>query len=51
MKLSLNELKEIQKMINMGYAVQFPNVSIKQYNTICKQINTFLNGDKKWIIQ
>ncbi len=43
--LSTTELKEIKQQIDKGYSVSFPHTSLKEYKSICKQIDNYI-GDE-----
>lgn len=44
--LSNTELKEIKQQIDKGLSVSFPYTTIKEYLTICKQIDNYIKEIK-----
>jgi hypothetical protein len=46
MKLSITELKEIKQQIDKGLTLCLPQtISLKQYNSIIKQIDNYINKE------
>jgi uncharacterized membrane protein len=46
MKLSIKQLKEIKQQIDKGFTLCLPqSISLKQYDSIIKQIDSYINKE------